>query len=237
MLRAVFSQAIERGYLRSNPVEGASLNARARDTQPYSKEEIERMLSGPIRKARPDLRAILLTFLTTGFRISDVEGLEKREVDFIWNRIIRRTLKRGKVVSLPLHPELRAEMETPRKQTPEQKASPPVFHTRSGKRMRKLDSILRAHFRRCGITGGHAHRFRDTFSVGILGQGGSLYDVARLLGTTVAVAEHHYAPYAQELQDRGYRLVMGLPFTQSTGHKTRTPVAQPEHSAAFQASK
>lgn len=46
-----------------------------------------------------------------------------------------------------------------------------------------------------------------------------LYDVAKLLGITVAVAERHYSPYVQELQERGKRLVSALGFAQPSASK------------------
>jgi integrase len=216
VLHACFAWAIDRGYLQANPVRFPRLNARARDTQPFSQEEISRMLADTGRNARPDLRAILLTFLTTGLRISDVCGLEKASIDFTAGVIIHRTQKRGKVVALPLHPELREELEKSRSLTPAQEASPLLFSTMEGKPLRNLDGILRALWRRCGVQGGHAHKFRDAFAVRLLERGASLYDVAKLLGITVQVCERHYAPYTKELQERGRRLVDQISFGNGT---------------------
>jgi hypothetical protein len=49
--------------------------------------------------------------------------------------------------------------------------------------------------------------------VRLLSQGASLYDVAKLLGIGVGVAEKHYAPYVRELKERGARLIEGLDFS------------------------
>ncbi len=86
--------------------------------------------------------------------------------------------------------------------------------------MRNLDGLLRRNFRRAGIEGGHAHRFRDTFAVRLLEKGASLYDVAKMLGITVPVAEKHYTPYVRELQERGRRLIHQLDPIQ-VEHSTR----------------
>jgi integrase len=219
ILRAAFSVALRRGYIAENPVQVRRLNARVRNTQPFSQEEVDRMLAVANEgdgRMRADMKAIILTFLATGFRISDVTGLLKSDVDFSSGHIVRRTKKRGKTVSLELHPELRSSLESPRALTPEQKASPYLFSTKRGERLRNLDGQLRALWRRAGINGAHAHRFRDTFSVRLLGQGATLYDVAQYLGITMAVAERHYAPYVQELRDRGRRLVAGMPISSQT---------------------
>jgi integrase len=73
-----------------------------------------------------------------------------------------------------------------------------------------LTKPVRDVFDRCEIQHGHAHRFRDTFAVGLLEQGASLYDVAKMLGINMTTAEKHYAPYVRELQDRAARLISGL---------------------------
>ncbi len=211
-LRAIFGEARARGYIRENPVKG-NLNSAPRGTLPFSDDEVSRMLADAKRGRRPDLQAILLTFLATGFRISDVRGLEKREVDLRQNVITRCTTKRGKLVSLPVHPELqKALVRHLASLSPIQQSSPVMFPTETGKRTINLDGILRRLWRRCGITGGHAHRFRDTFAVKMLGRGASLYDVAKLLGITVTVAERHYAPYVEELRARARHLVDQITF-------------------------
>jgi len=53
----------------------------------------------------------------------------------------------------------------------------------------------------------HAHRFRDTFAVGLLLNGVPLETVAILLGNTVKIAERHYAPWIKARQENLERLV------------------------------
>ena len=48
--------------------------------------------------------------------------------------------------------------------------------------------------------GGHPHRFRDTFSVGLLEKGEDLRTVQLLLGHTIKTSERHYAPYIKSFQ-------------------------------------
>ena len=48
---------------------------------------------------------------------------------------------------------------------------------------------------------GHPHRFRDTFSVSLLGKGEELRTVQLLLGhTSIKTTEKHYAPFVQSFQ-------------------------------------
>lgn len=107
--------------------------------------------------------------------------------------------------------------------------SPFVFPTDTGKYDHSLEAKLRRVWKRCGIVNAHAHRFRDTFSVKLLAQGASLYDVSRLLGNSVRVVERHYAPYVKELQERGARLVKDLKIVPADAER---PGAQQEPAPA-----
>ena len=51
------------------------------------------------------------------------------------------------------------------------------------------------------------HRFRDTFAVDYLAKGGSVYEVAKLLGDVVATIERCYAPFIPELRERARRIM------------------------------
>jgi len=61
--------------------------------------------------------------------------------------------------------------------------------------------------RRAGVPDAHPHRYRDSFAVDLLARGGTAYDVAKLLGDTVATIEKHYAPLVKELRDRARRIM------------------------------
>jgi integrase len=60
---------------------------------------------------------------------------------------------------------------------------------------------------RTGVAEAHPHRYRDTFAVDLLALGASPYDVAKLLGDTVATVVKHYAPFLKELRDRARRII------------------------------
>ena len=212
ILHRVFSYAVDCGYIEKNPVRVRKLNATAGRTMPFSSDEVASMLKDQHLQKTPQLRAIVLTFLHTGLRISDVIDLRKESVS--GRPLVVKTQKRGKVVSLHLHPEVAtairdhlAKLSDPRKK------SQFLFSTEQGTRLNELDKHLRRLWRRCGVEKGHAHRFRDTFAVGLLARGASLYDVAKLLGVGVGTAERHYAPYVKELQKRGEKLIAKLRFT------------------------
>jgi len=213
ILKRVFSVARAAGCIRENPVQQGNLSSRAGQTRPFDATEIQRLLADSRLQGDPRLRAQVLTFLYTGLRISDVIGLEAGSLKPTERVLVVRTEKRGKSVALPLHPELACALEGYQaRQNPAQRASPWLFSTRSGKPIKNLAAYLHRLFVRCGIAGGHPHRFRDTFAVQLLARGASLYDVAKLLGTSVGVAERHYAPYVEELRERGRRLILGMEY-------------------------
>jgi len=53
-----------------------------------------------------------------------------------------------------------------------------------------------------GVPNAHPHRFRHTLATEILARGGTLQDVADILGISVKVAEKHYAKWSQARQNR-----------------------------------
>ena len=212
ILHRVFAYAIECGYIAKNPVLARNRNATPGKTQPFTQEEITRMLTTPYLEDKLYLRAAALLFLHTGLRISDVIDLRKSDVD--GENSIVRTRKRGRVVTLPIHPELRSALDKHlAAQNSAQQVSVFLFSSSDGEQLHGLDKCLRRLWKHAGVAGGHAHRFRDTFAVGLLAKGASLYDVAKLLGISVQVADAHYAPYVAELQERGRRLVGMLDFS------------------------
>lgn len=209
VLHRIFAYAVECRYLESNPVHFKRLSSIGGNTLPFTEDELAKILDDQFVKRRPYLRAVVLTFLFTGMRISDVMRLPVKAIDE--GGMILRTMKRGKPVTLGLHPELRAALDRYLAQrTAKQKASPYVFATSAGRLATSLDTMLVRLFQRCGIVKGHPHRFRDTFAVRLLAQGASLFDVAKMLGISQRTAERHYAPYVRELQERSTRLISQL---------------------------
>ena len=108
VLRRLFNYAIERDYLDRSPMRHfRNLNSRASNAQPFSQDEIKLMLSDRKAGSRPDLFAILLTFLHTGFRISDLTLFKREQVDFVRDQIVLRAEKNGNLVTIAMPPAIR----------------------------------------------------------------------------------------------------------------------------------
>lgn len=206
-LHRIFSYAIAAGYLSANPVTQRNLNVHTGQTLPFTQDNVTKMLDDPIVQADAQLRAIVLVFLHTGLRISDVIYLRKS--DLVGDSIVRRTRKRGRVVSLRLHPDVVTALQA---HSAAKTKSDYLFTTKQSLPIVGLDKTLRRLWKRCEIPSAHAHRFRDTFAVRLLEKGASLYDVAKLLGISAQTADRHYTPYVKELQERGADLIARLDF-------------------------
>ncbi len=62
---------------------------------------------------------------------------------------------------------------------------------------------LKGVFEQAGIPDGHAHRFRDTFAVGLLQAGVPMERVSVLLGhSSIKVTEKHYSPWVRARQEQ-----------------------------------
>ena len=57
-------------------------------------------------------------------------------------------------------------------------------------------------FRKSGVAGSHAHRFRHTLATQLLGIGASFEEVADVLGISPAIARKHYAKWLKKRQER-----------------------------------
>lgn len=206
VLHRAFNFAVESGYLEKNPVIARNLNSTAGRTQPFSPDEVKAMLTSEYILERPYLRAIVLLFLHTGLRIGDVIYLKKSAIAN--GTLTVKTQKRDTVVRLELHEEVADALAAIKSSH----GSAYVFATENDQPIVSLAKHLGRLFKKCEIVGGHAHRFRDTFSVRLLEKGASLYDVAKLLGISHQTADLHYSPYCRELQARGAALIRQLDY-------------------------
>src|SRR6266404_3354600 len=100
VLHRVFAYAIECGYLVDNPVHYKRLSTVGGKTLPFTEDELAKILDDSFLKRRPYLRAVVLTCLFTGMRISDVMRLPVKAIEVIEGGMILRTMKRGKPITL-----------------------------------------------------------------------------------------------------------------------------------------
>jgi integrase/recombinase XerD len=145
------------------------------------------------------LRAFVMVLRYSGMRIGDTVGLSASSI--IGNKLFLYTQKTGVPVNCILPDFVLRELE----QTPRSTkghffwTGKSKLHSAVGKWQRRLKRL----FALAGIDGGHAHRFRDTFSVNLLSAGVPLERVSVLLGhSSIRITERHYSPWVHSRQEQ-----------------------------------
>ena len=190
-----------------------------REVVPYTTEQMACIFSGcdrigqsPYERLRA--RAMVLLMRHTGLRISGVMMLLRNRVRD--GQVQLFTQKTAGFIWLPVPAELEAALAN----LPLPLAADGT-HRDSGyffwnglatKRslMGDASRALRAVFRVAGVPGAHAHRFRHTLATEVLARGGTLQDVADILGISVKVAEKHYEKWSPARQERIFGLMRAV---------------------------
>ena len=186
-----------------------------REVVPYTTEQMACILSacdriGQSPYERLRARAMVLLMRHTGLRISDVMMLARNRVRD--GQVQLFTQKTGGFIWLPVPPELEvalANLPLPLAADGTHRDTGHFFWNGLTTKRALMDDArraLRSVFRLASVPGAHAHRFRHTLTTEILARGGTLQDVADILGISIKVAEKHYAKWSSARQER----ILGL---------------------------
>jgi integrase len=198
-LQTIFSFAIEEGLLKSSPLTGKyKPDAEAQGAEPFEPWEMYKLG----KYTNDEDRLVFLLFKNTGLRRSDVASIAWSSINWTDRVLTWRTIKRKTVVTIPLVPEL---MDTLR-QAQEEK-SPAESDTILGKTPAQLYTMMVALGKRAGVSDCHPHRFRHTMAATLLEKGASIFDVARILGDTVATIDRAYGKYTDGMLDRARKIM------------------------------
>jgi integrase/recombinase XerD len=177
-----------------------------RPTLPFSREEMLKILAAfdPYGKSAglanaQRLKAFVLLLRYSGMRIGDCVKCSVDRID--GNRLFLYTQKTGTPVRCVLPDFVLRELEAAPKSSEGHFfwTGKSKLHSAIGKWQRRLQRL----FELAGIQGGHAHRFRDTFSIGLLQAGIPLDRVSVLLGhRNVRITEKHYSAWVRERQEQ-----------------------------------
>ena len=66
---------------------------------------------------------------------------------------------------------------------------------------------MNAVFKRSGVVGAHPHRFRHTLASELLGKGGSIEEIAGILGDSPATIRRHYAKWTRGVSEPSRPLI------------------------------
>lgn len=208
--KAFFLAAFARGWIDENPAEHLQgPKNKHRPTMPFTQDEVKRILeaisvypdkSGKLGRSNSiRLRAFVLLLRYSGMRIGDATTLNVDRLS--GNKLFLYTAKTETPVSCVL-PDfvVRALQSAPRLSDRHWFwTGRSTIHTAVGTWQRTLRKL----FALAGIQKGHAHRFRDTFSVELLQAGVPIERVSVLLGhQSVRITEKHYSPWTRSRQEQ-----------------------------------
>jgi integrase/recombinase XerD len=206
-LRAFFAFCLAQEWMPKNPAKAIRMPAEElQSADPFSPAEIEAVLSacdrlGPDADPRSvswrnRARALVLVFLYTGLRVSDVALLQWARLDKKSGHYTLRTQKNNVALKLRLPPAVWDVLA----QLPQR--GPRVFW-QHGER-HTTENQIRVTLSRIGKIAGihvHPHRFRDTFAARLLENGAALRTVQLLLGhTSIKTTEKHYSHFVSAHQ-------------------------------------
>jgi integrase/recombinase XerD len=209
-LRAFFRFAQKRKWVLDNPASDLRApRAYLCPTMPFTRDEMLRILAAmdkykcefPNRGAENArrIRALVLLLRYSGMRIGDAVSLTSDRIE--GSRLFLYTQKTGVAVNTVL-PEfvLKALDATPRVTEKhffwDGTSNLETIVGSWRKRLVKLFDLAK-------VSGGHAHRFRDTFAVELLLSGVPIERVSVLLGhQSVRITEKHYSPWVRSRQEQ-----------------------------------
>jgi len=145
------------------------------------------------------IRAFVLLLRHSGLRIGDAVMLERGRIT--GDKLFLYTAKTGTPVYLPLRDDVLTALEA----VP--KISEQYFfwsgESKAESATGDWQRALKGVFKEAKIPDGHAHRFRDTFAVGLLQSGVPMDRVSVLLGhSNIKVTEKHYSPWVRARQEQ-----------------------------------
>lgn len=194
-----------------------------REIIPFTEDDVRRLLDAltytrpyartgkrTSRHKLPDAdrnRAIILLLVDTGLRASELCGLKIIDLD-LRNRHVLTFGKGDKERSLPFSPRTGQALFTYLVTRKNEPANNPLFITSKGRPLERshLLKMLYAAGRRADVPNVHPHRFRHTFAICYLRNGGDAYTLQRFLGHTSMEMVRTYLALAQVDLDRGHRI-------------------------------
>jgi len=192
--------------------------AEQKDIVPFTLVEIRAMLgvagrdstgkvSNPhMRESADRNRAMLLLLLDTGMRASELCGLDMGDVDN-HNRRVHVLGKGAKERTIPFSPRTGQALWRYLTSRQDPRTDDPLIATMDGHELNRsrLLIILSRMGRRAGVSNVHPHRFRHTFAIQYLRNGGDPYTLQALLGHSSLDMVKNYLRIAQIDIDTAHR--------------------------------
>ncbi len=190
-IKAFWSWLMAEGYIQNNPMEKLKLPKVPRKViATFSPEQIKKMIS-QLDQNKPRTGrnyTIILLFLDTGIRLSELANLRMEDVDFKQSHLLV-TGKGSKERIVPIGIQVRRHLwryTSTFRPEPYLSENTNLFLTASGNPLKR--GAIRLMISRLGVRVGisgvrcSAHTFRHTFAKQYLMQGGDIFSLQRILG-------------------------------------------------------
>jgi integrase len=202
----------------------------ANNIVPYTRHEIVAIIAacdriGKASYERRRARAMTLLMRYAGLRISDVVTLSRDHIRR--NRLEKRAIKNKRVIRVELPTTVIEALEM----LPHPQGAASDNRRYFSKDTANLRSLVKgawrtmaAVFKQAGVKRAHPHRFRHTLASELLGKGGTLGEVAAILGDSAATISRYYAKWTPEYQNRQdvlIRKIHGTDLTQTEEQATK----------------
>lgn len=185
-LSVLFTWAIERGHVETNPIRSVrKFPERPKEARYLTPEEASRL----ILAARAHLRAFLVCLLYTGGRMTETLRLRWGFINFEVGAVTfeRQTTKSKKTRTVPMPPILRAALLALKPGAPDA-----FVFTYQGRPVRSMRRALRAAVRRAGLPKMGFHLLRSTYASWFAMNDGPLTVLQDLLGHSTPMLTRRY---------------------------------------------
>lgn len=176
----------ENGVIAGNPAE-TIIRARKEEKDPtvLFKNEYKALLFEAQGNSRD--YAILLTFLKSGIRESELAALELEDIDFVHDELTVREGKGKKERSIPLMPELKRALQRyvgDRDRQANIVDVETLFLARNGSSLNpsSIRKLVKKYYKKAGVRKSGVHTLRHTFSAHSINNGMSIADLQKVLG-------------------------------------------------------
>lgn len=200
-LRQALEAAVRWGYMDRNPAKLAGRNRQPspRGIRVFTRAELDALAA----ELLPAYRPLPAFASSTGLRPEEWQALERRDIDRIARVVsVRRTVSGGEVVELAKTSGSRRQVPLTERATAALAALPPRLDTSLVFSAPQGGPINLDNFRRrvwapaveaAGVaTPARLYDLRSTFASDALAAGVSVFELARLMGTSVRMIERHY---------------------------------------------
>jgi len=186
---------------------------------PFTEEEVQRLLKAcdydaprhlpsgsTVVNKRPTAlrdRALIYTLLDTGIRISELCAATIRDLD-LKNQRLKIWGKGSKERFVPLGRQTASALWRYLTTRPDREKRDPLFASkRTGRHLHRnsINLLLKRMANRADVDDVHPHRFRHTFAITFLRNGGNVYALQRTLGhTTLDMCRNYLAIVESDIQ-------------------------------------